>query len=89
MKEKTEKVIVLWTGNTEMYLTPEIDTAEDLMAKVRNNDILPASVLYCIATIEEQAVYLNGSPQNTLHPGMIEYAKQKGGKLGGSDFKSG
>ena len=62
MKQKTEKVIVLWTANTEMYFKPEIQTAEELMAKVKNNETLPASVLYCIATMDENSVYLNGSP---------------------------
>ena len=34
-------------------------------------------------------IYLNGSPQNTFHPGIIEYAKENGGLLAGNDFKSG
>ena len=34
-------------------------------------------------------MYLNGSPQNTFHPGVVEYAKQKGALIAGSDFKSG
>lgn len=34
-------------------------------------------------------MYLNGSPQNTFHPGIIEYAKENGALLAGSDFKSG
>lgn len=46
-------------------------------------------MLYCVACIEEQVLYLNGSPQNTFHPGIIEYATLKGGLLAGSDFKSG
>jgi myo-inositol-1-phosphate synthase len=50
---------------------------------------MPASILYCIAAIEEGILYLNGSPQNTFHPAMVEYARQKGGLLAGSDFKSG
>jgi len=50
---------------------------------------MPSSVLYCVAAIEESVLYLNGSPQNTFHPGMVEYARQKGALLAGSDFKSG
>merc|ERR1711990_835001 len=57
--------------------------------RVQRDTALPSSVLYCIAAIEEGILYLNGSPQNTFHPGIIEYAEQKGGLLGGSDFKSG
>lgn len=62
MKEKVDKVIVLWTANTEMYLLPEIQTVEDLTEKIFKNQDLPSSVLYCIAAIEEQVLYLNGSP---------------------------
>ena len=68
---------------------PEIPNIEDLEARIKSNVPLPASVLYCIACIEEQVVYLNGSPQNTFHPGVVEYAKLKGGLIAGSDFKSG
>lgn len=31
MKEKTDKVIVLWTANTEQYLLPEIKSVEELL----------------------------------------------------------
>lgn len=56
---------------------------------VAKNHELPASVLYCMAAIEERVLYLNGSPQNTFHPAIVEYARQKGAYIAGSDFKSG
>jgi myo-inositol-1-phosphate synthase len=71
MKKKVEKVIVLWTANTEMNLFPEIEKTEDLEARIENNQELPASVLFCYAAIQEGCLYLNGSPQNTFHPAMI------------------
>lgn len=89
MKAKTDTVIVLWTANTEMFLLPEINTVDDLLMRIDSNQPLPASVLYCVAAIEEQCLYLNGSPQNTFHPGVIEYAANKGSLIAGSDFKSG
>jgi myo-inositol-1-phosphate synthase len=46
-------------------------------------------VLYCVAALEEGCLYLNGSPQNTFHPAIIEFSKIKGGLIAGSDFKSG
>jgi myo-inositol-1-phosphate synthase len=46
-------------------------------------------VLYCVAAIEEQCLYLNGSPQNTFHPAVVEYARTNGALIAGSDFKSG
>lgn len=89
MKSKTEKVILLWTANTEMFYLPEIATVDELRSAISQNTKLPSSILYCIAAIEEQILYLNGSPQNTFHPGVIEYARLNGGLLAGSDFKSG
>ena len=88
-KETTDKVIVLWTANTEMFLLPELETIEDVERAVSTNASLPASVLYTIAAIKEKVIYLNGSPQNTFHPGIVAMAEKEGGLLGGSDFKSG
>merc|ERR1711920_33092 len=47
------------------------------------------SVLYCMAAIQEKCLYLNGSPQNTFHPGVVEMAAQYKALIAGSDFKSG
>lgn len=88
-KARVDKVVILWTANTEMFLLPEIKDIADLQDRISRNVALPSSVLYCIAAIEEKVLYLNGSPQNTFHPGVIAYAKEKGAFLGGSDFKSG
>lgn len=88
MKSQVDKVVVLWTANTEM-MAPEPASVADLMADVDRNTSLPASILYAIAAIEEGVLYLNGSPQNTLMPCVVEYAKQKGSFVAGSDFKSG
>lgn len=61
MKKKVDTVVVLWTANTEMY-SAEINTIEDLHQKVERNASMASSVLFCIACIEEQVLYLNGSP---------------------------
>jgi myo-inositol-1-phosphate synthase len=89
MKSKVDKVIILWTANTEQYLLPEIETIGELHKLVLKNHPLPSSVLYCMAAIEEQVLYLNGSPQNTFHRAIVEYAKEKKSFIAGSDFKSG
>jgi len=89
MKARTDKVVLLWTANTEMFLLPQINALDDLQTRIETNQPLPGSVLYCVAAIEEQVLYLNGSPQNTFHPAIIEYARQNGSLLAGSDFKSG
>ena len=89
MKSKVDKVIILWTANTEQYLLPEIETIGELHKLVLKNHPLPSSVLYCMAAIEEQVLYLNGSPQNTFHRAIVEYAKENKSFIAGSDFKSG
>jgi myo-inositol-1-phosphate synthase len=89
MKEKVDKVLVLWTANTEMFLLPEINSVDDLELRIKNNTPLPASVLYCVAALQENVIYLNGSPQNTFHPAIVEYATLHNGFIAGSDFKSG
>lgn len=61
-KERNDKVILLWTANTEMFLLPEIGTLDDLENRIKTNIPLPASVLYCVAAIQEGITYLNGSP---------------------------
>jgi len=89
MKAKVDKVVVLWTANTEMYMLPELATIDELKSKISRNASLPSSVAFAVACIEEQVLYLNGSPQNTFHPGVVAYAKEKGSFIAGSDFKSG
>ena len=88
-KQKVDTVVVLWTANTEEYFEHDIKTKEDLERFIKNDDLLPASVLYAYASIMEQCVFLNGSPQNTISQGLIELAREKETYVGGSDFKTG
>jgi myo-inositol-1-phosphate synthase len=88
-KERNDKVIILWTANTEMMCYPEIETIEELEKSISENKSLPSSVLYCYAAIKEKCLYLNGSPQNTFHPAILTLAEKEGGLLAGNDFKSG
>ena len=50
-KSENDKVVVLWTANTEMFLLPEINALDDLEDRIKNNSPLPGSVLYCVAAI--------------------------------------
>ncbi|KAJ2444775.1 Myo-inositol-1-phosphate synthase, partial [Coemansia sp. RSA 2440] len=47
------------------------------------------STLFAVASILEGAPFINGSPQNTLVPGVIELAEREHTFVGGDDFKSG
>ncbi|KAK6044016.1 inositol-3-phosphate synthase [Cooperia oncophora] len=79
-KHDLECVIVLWTANTERY-TDVVDglnmTAEQILASVdASADEISPSNIFAIASILEGAHYINGSPQNTLVPGIIELARK-------------
>lgn len=88
-----DKVIILWTANTERYSDIRAglnETAAELMASVEANvDEVAPSTLYAIASILEGSPFINGSPQNTFVPGLIEMAVSAGVMIGGDDFKSG
>lgn len=88
-----DKVIVLWTANTERYAevsTNVNDTADNLLAAIKNDheDIAP-STIFAVASILEGVTYINGSPQNTFVPGVVDLAEKEGTFIAGDDFKSG
>ncbi|CAH1116300.1 unnamed protein product [Phaedon cochleariae] len=88
-----EKVIILWTANTECFsnvLVGVNDTAGNLKAAIASNssEIAP-SVIFAYAAISMGCPYINGSPQNTFLPGIIDYAEKQGVFIAGDDFKSG
>jgi len=90
---KLEKVIVLWTANTERYCRDEIginDTAENILLAIKkNHDEISPSNIFAVATILEGCSYINGSPQNTFNQGIIELAEKNNVFIAGDDFKSG
>ena len=45
--------------------------------------------VFAVASILEGVTYINGSPQNTFVPGVIELAERERVFIGGDDFKSG
>ena len=48
-----------------------------------------ASTMFAVASVLEKCPFINGSPQNTFVPGVIELALQNDVYIGGDDFKSG
>lgn len=90
---KVDRVVVLWTANTERYsnLVEGLnDTTENLLAALdRNEAEISPSTLYAIACVMENVPFINGSPQNTFVPGLIDFAIEKNSLIGGDDFKSG
>jgi len=84
---------VLWTANTERFSLVEKgihDTADNILqALARGESEIAPSACYAIAAILEGCSFINGAPQNTLVPGVIELAKRHSVFVGGDDFKSG
>ncbi len=66
------------------------DTAENLMKSVADShsEISPSTV-FAMASILEGCPFINGSPQNTFVPGVIDLAESRGVFIAGDDFKSG
>ena len=94
MKQQVDKVVILWTANTERFariIKGVNDTADNLLEAIadgKSTEIAP-SALYCVASVLEGCSYINGSPQNTFVPGIVELASRHGVFIAGDDFKSG
>eukprot|EP00075_Anas_platyrhynchos_P038994 XP_027328247.1 LOW QUALITY PROTEIN: inositol-3-phosphate synthase 1 [Anas platyrhynchos] len=87
-----DKVIVLWTANTERFcdVVPGLnDTADNLLRAIERGLEVSPSTLFAVASILEGCAYINGSPQNTFVPGAVELAAQRRVFICGDDFKSG
>ena len=88
-----DKVIVLWTANTERYaeiISGINDTADNLLKAIENShDEIAPSTVFSVACSLERVPFINGSPQNTFVPGAIDLAEKHGSFIGGDDFKSG
>jgi myo-inositol-1-phosphate synthase len=88
-----DKLILLWTANTERFASIEEginDTAENLLDSIkRSEEEISASTVFAVASILEGCMFINGSPQNTFVPGVIELARLHKVFVAGDDFKSG
>jgi myo-inositol-1-phosphate synthase len=88
-----DKVVVLWTANTERYAEVQEgvnDTAENMLKAVERGEAeIAPSTLYALACILEGVPFVNGAPQNTFVPGVVELAEKHKCLIGGDDFKSG
>ena len=63
------------------YTTPNRignnDTAENLLAAIaRGEEEISPSTLFAVASVLEGCSYINGSPQNTFVPGVVELAER-------------
>jgi len=92
-KNEVDKVVVLWTANTERFAEVREglnDSAENLLAALEKDEAeIAPSQLFAIACILEKVPFVNGAPQNTFVPGVVDLAVQHKSLIGGDDFKSG
>jgi len=92
-KHHLDRVVVLWTANTERFAAVQSgvnDSADNLLSSIAANEAeISPSTIFAVASILEGAIYINGSPQNTFVPGVIELAERNDVMIGGDDFKSG
>merc|ERR1719401_1020216 len=90
---KVDLESVLWTANTERFVDVNHrihGTVEGLLAAIeRGESEIAPSTLFAVASILEGSPYINGSPQNTFVPGIVELAEKHGVFIAGDDFKSG
>jgi len=92
-KNQVDKVVVMWSANTERFseIVPGMnDNIENLMNSIDNNESeISPSTLFAVASVLESTPYINGSPQNTFVPGLIDLAVKMNVSIGGDDFKTG
>ena len=85
-----ETVVVVWSANTEKNSAASFDTEAEVLAAIDANcpDVAP-SLLFATAAVLEGCAFLNTSPQNTLHPGLLAMARRYGVLVAGDDLKTG
>jgi len=92
-KHGLETAVVVWSANSERYSELSSGAAHDpelLLEAIRRNEAeVSPSILYAVAAILERCPYVNGSPQNTLIPSVVELARRHAIPVSGDDFKSG
>ena len=92
-KHSLDCVTVMWTATTEkcVPITKGFnDTAANILAAIKaDHELVAPSALFAVAAIQEKSAFINGAPQNTLTPAILELASINGVHVAGDDFKSG
>jgi len=92
-KKVTDRQVMIWTGSTEIFLTPtEVHSSIAAFEKgMEEDDInIAPSMLYAYAALKEGIPFANGAPNLTVDlPVMQELARQNSAPITGKDFKTG
>ena len=92
-KSQVDRVVVLWSGSTEIFLEPTAvhETVESFEKGLNENDpAIAPSQIYAYAALKEGVPFANGAPNLTVDlPCMIELSRRNGAPICGKDFKTG
>lgn len=90
IKHNLEKVIIMWTASTERFNKGKWNNIDDLLFAIKNNDPeISPSIIFAVAAIMENCIFINGSPQNTIGSSILSLAKKYNTFVAGEDFKTG
>ena len=90
LQNNLNKVIIIWTASTERCHKGTWKNKIDLELGLNNNDKeISPSILFAMAAAHSKSIFINGAPQNTLCPAVVDYARHFGTFVGGEDFKTG
>jgi len=92
-KHGLARLVMLWCGSTEIYLTESAahaSVAAFEKALEDNDPSIPSSMVYAYAAIKEGIPYANAAPNLTADiPALLELAAQTGSPVAGKDLKTG
>jgi myo-inositol-1-phosphate synthase len=92
-KKITDRQVVIWTGSTEIFLTPAAvhqSVAAFEKGLEENDENISPSMIYAYAALQEGVAFANGAPNLTVDlPVMLELSKQNNAPICGKDFKTG
>jgi len=92
-KSKVSRVVMIWCGSTEIYLTPQDvhSTVAKFEQGMKDNDAnIAPSMLYAWAAVTSGVPFANGAPNLTVDiPAIQQLAAKHGVPLVGKDFKTG
>ena len=92
-QSKVSRVIVIWCGSTEIFLTPhEVHSTAAKFEKAmkENHPAIAPSMLYAWAAVTSGVAFANGAPNLTVDiPAIQELAHKHEVPICGKDFKTG
>lgn len=90
IRHNIEKVVVLWTASTERFSLGKWKNWHELLISISRSDPeVSSSIIFAAASLLSDCIFINGSPQNTLCPAILDLATQKHLFVAGEDFKTG